>query len=76
AVEKKSDSVDRDYRDQLPRTAATRPLEAVAELVPRPGFRVEVVAAEPLVQDPVAMEFDDKGRLFVCEMTEYNQYAN
>ncbi|MED5448797.1 MAG: PVC-type heme-binding CxxCH protein, partial [Planctomycetota bacterium] len=76
AVEKKTDSVDRDYRDQLPRTAATRPLEAVAELVPRPGFRVEVVAAEPLVQDPVAMEFDENGRLFVCEMPEYNQYAN
>ena len=75
-VEKKSDSVDRDYQAQLPRTAATRPLEAVAALVPRPGFRVEVVAAEPLVQDPVAMEFDENGRLFVCEMPEYNQYAN
>ena len=76
AVEKKTDSVDRDYRAELPRTAATRPLEAVAALVPRPGFRVEVVAAEPLVQDPVAMEFDENGRLFVCEMPEYNQYAN
>ena len=31
-VEKKSDSVDRDYQAQLPRTAATRPLEAVAAL--------------------------------------------
>jgi len=73
---KKPDSVDRDYRNQLPRPPATRPLEAVAALVPRAGFRVELVAAEPLVEDPVAMEFDENGRLYVCEMPEYNQYAN
>ena len=73
---KKPDSVDRDYREQLPSTAATRPLEAVAALVARAGFRVELVAAEPLVEDPVAMAFDENGRVYVCEMPEYNQYAN
>lgn len=33
-----------------------------------PGFRVELVAAEPLVVDPVAMDWDDDGRLYVVEM--------
>ena len=36
-----------------------------------PGFRAEVVAAEPLVQQPVAMEFDPDGRLWVVEMRGY-----
>ncbi len=33
-----------------------------------PGFRVELVAAEPLVVDPVAIDWDDEGRLYVVEM--------
>ena len=32
-----------------------------------PGFRLELVAAEPLVMDPIAMAFDESGRLFVIE---------
>ena len=35
------------------------------------GFRAELVASEPDVVDPVAMCFDEKGRLFVCEMRGY-----
>src|SRR6056297_1402666 len=37
------------------------------------GFRVEVVAAEPLLRDPIAIAFDEYGRLFVVEYPEYNQ---
>ncbi len=37
-----------------------------------PGFRVELVAAEPLVADPVAIDFDARSRLFVCEIHGYN----
>ncbi len=33
-----------------------------------PGFRAELVAAEPLVVDPVAIDWDDAGRLYVVEM--------
>jgi hypothetical protein len=36
-----------------------------------PGFRAEVVAAEPLVQQPVAMRFDPDGRIWVVEMRGY-----
>ena len=28
-----------------------------------PGFRIELVAAEPLVESPVAMQFDPNGRM-------------
>ena len=35
------------------------------------GFRIELAAAEPDVQDPVAIAFDPDGRLFVVEMPEY-----
>ncbi len=32
------------------------------------GYRIELVAAEPLVRDPVALAFDGQGRLWVAEM--------
>ncbi len=35
------------------------------------GFRLELVAAEPVVAAPVAMAFDELGRLFVIEMRDY-----
>lgn len=36
-----------------------------------PGFTVELVAAEPLTIDPVALAFDERGRLFVAENRDY-----
>ena len=35
------------------------------------GFRVELVAAEPNVVDPVAMTFDEQGRIYAVEMIDY-----
>ena len=35
-----------------------------------PGLRVELVAAEPLVESPVAIAFDERGRLFVARSEE------
>ncbi|MBI1346365.1 c-type cytochrome [bacterium] len=37
------------------------------------GFQVSLVAAEPLVRQPVAIEFDERGRLWVIQ---YLQYPN
>jgi glucose/arabinose dehydrogenase/mono/diheme cytochrome c family protein len=37
----------------------------------QPGFRVDLVAAEPLIEAPVAMTFDPDGRLFVVEMRDF-----
>ncbi len=36
-----------------------------------PGFEIEVFAAEPLIRDPVAMEIDEDGRIYVVEMGGY-----
>ncbi len=36
-----------------------------------PGFEIELVAAEPLVEDPVAMAWDELGRLYVVELRGY-----
>ena len=51
-----------------------KPLSAEEELktfkVPK-GFHVELVAAEPMIEVPVAQSWDEKGRMFVCEMRPY-----
>lgn len=57
----------------LPRLAPTEPTNALATFRIKPGFRLELVAAEPLVMDPVAMSFDENGRLFVVEMRDYSE---
>ncbi len=36
-----------------------------------PGFTIEAVAAEPLVEEPVCLDFDAAGRIWVCEMKGY-----
>ncbi|MEO5599607.1 MAG: PVC-type heme-binding CxxCH protein [Cyclobacteriaceae bacterium] len=36
-----------------------------------PGFKIELVASEPLIADPVDMEIDEYGRLYVVEMHGY-----
>ncbi|MFO0907758.1 MAG: PVC-type heme-binding CxxCH protein [Isosphaeraceae bacterium] len=36
-----------------------------------PGFKVEVVASEPDLVNPVAMTFDERGRIWVTESLEY-----
>ncbi|QDT12110.1 PVC-type heme-binding CxxCH protein [Planctomycetes bacterium K23_9] len=37
----------------------------------RPGFTIQQVAAEPLVMDPVAIDFGPDGKLWVVEMADY-----
>lgn len=44
------------------------PEEELSTFVIAPGYRVQLVAAEPLVQDPVAIDWDTQGRLWVVEM--------
>lgn len=54
--------------------AAEGPLEpdaALREFQLDPGLAVELVAAEPQVIDPVAIRFDQDGRLWVVEMRDY-----
>lgn len=72
---------DRDYEEQgrrpvhlqPPPSPALSPEEAIKTLEVAPGFRVELVVSEPLIEDPVAMEFDTRGRLWVVEMRGFMQ---
>lgn len=47
------------------------PEAALSTLRVPPGYRVELVASEPLVLDPVAIDWDVEGRLWVVEMADY-----
>src|SRR5579859_1725269 len=49
------------------------PQIAASKMTPAPGFTVDLVAAEPHVRQPVCIEFDDRGRLWVVQ---YLQYPN
>jgi len=59
--------------DQMPRVPATEPHLAAAMLVLRPGFATELVAAEPLLASPVALDVDEQGRAYVVEMRDYSE---
>ena len=50
---------------------ALSPTEALASFALEPGYRIDLVAAEPLVQSPVAIAFDDRGRMYVAENRGY-----
>lgn len=54
------------------------PEEALKSFVIEEGFEIQLVAAEPLVVDPVCMAWDEQGRLWVCEMRGYmpDQFGN
>src|SRR4051812_42083100 len=47
------------------------PAESLASIRVRSGFTVELVAAEPLVADPVDIAWGADGRLWVVEMADY-----
>lgn len=47
------------------------PAAALRSIRVAPGLAVELVAAEPLVRDPIAFDWDARGRLFVVEMGDY-----
>ena len=50
---------------------ALPPDRAIQTLVVPPGFRVELIASEPMVEDPVAIDIDADGRIWVVEMRGY-----
>jgi len=56
---------------ELPKFPPVASSEALNTFQLRKGFRLELVAAEPLVTDPIAFTFDADGRLFVLEMNDY-----
>jgi mono/diheme cytochrome c family protein/glucose/arabinose dehydrogenase len=47
------------------------PEEALKSFVLPPGYRLELVASEPLIQDPVVIDWDPDGRMWAVEMPGY-----
>ena len=47
------------------------PVDALKTFYMPPGYHLELVASEPLVQDPTVIDWDLAGRLWVVEMTGF-----
>ncbi len=53
------------------RTTPVEPAEAERTFQTLFGFQMQLLAAEPLVTDPVAIEYDENGLAYVVEMSDY-----
>ena len=47
------------------------PREALSTFRLPDEFRIELVASEPLISDPVEIAFDEDGRMYVAQMDDY-----
>src|SRR3954447_14518178 len=56
---------------KVPPAPVLRPDEEAATFKLAPGFHAELIAADPLIADPIAMQFGPDGRLWVLEMRGY-----
>lgn len=54
----------------IPPTAKT-PEQSLKLMTVRPGYRLELAASEPQVQDPIAIAWGPDGKLWVVEMGDY-----
>jgi putative membrane-bound dehydrogenase-like protein len=64
---------EKDYASDLPHIRPKSPAESLKAFRLHSGFRIELAAAEPLLASPVALDFDEDGRLYVAEFREFNQ---
>ena len=55
-------------KEKIPPSPPLAPDDALKAFKIQPGFRVELVASEPMVEVPTVMQFDPDGRLWVVEM--------
>jgi putative heme-binding domain-containing protein len=51
------------------------PADAIKKMTVPDGFTVELVASEPDIVNPVAMTFDERGRLWITESVEYPRFS-
>lgn len=59
---------------QRPEDRPLPPAEALARMTPPPGFRVTLFAGEPDLRQPIAFDFDDRGRVWVIENFSYPDF--
>lgn len=65
-----------DLKFKLPVPPVLTAAEAAKAIKLPKGFKIECVASEPMIEAPVAISWDDQGRLYVCEMRGYMNDAN
>ncbi len=65
-----------DPAKDLPRYPAVEPKDAVSTWKVKSGFRLKLAASEPQVRSPIAMSFDERGRMFVVEMIDYSEHRD
>lgn len=58
-------------KKNTPKSGPVEPSEALATFQIADGFKMEMVASEPLVTDPVDMEIDENGTMYIVEMHGY-----
>jgi uncharacterized protein len=49
----------------------SRAEKAIAAFQMQPGFKASVIVTEPLINKPIAVQWDERGRLWVAETPEY-----
>ena len=54
-----------------PPVLAKTPEEQLKTFILPPGYRLELVLADPIIQEPTAIAFDGNGRMFVVEDRSY-----
>ncbi len=62
-----------DPTKDLPHYPAVEPVDAIKTWKVKPGFKLQLAAHEPQVRDPIAICFDERGRMFACEMIDYSE---
>src|SRR5262245_17633074 len=62
--------------DKDPPVTPLSPQESIRRVQLPPGYHLELVASEPMVQEPVAIAWDGNGRMFVAEMNTFMLDAN
>lgn len=62
-------------QDTNPPATPLSPEISLTKIQLPPGFHIELVASEPMVQEPVALAWDANGRMYVAEMNTYMKDA-
>ena len=59
--------------DRIPPSPVLTPEQALKSFKLAPGFEAQVFASEPLIDNPVIIQWDNQGRLWVMEMRSFMQ---
>lgn len=54
-----------------PQLIISEPEIDLSDFILQDNFQIELIASEPLIEAPVAMTFDNQGRVWVMEMPDY-----